>query len=55
MIWFTHGLAEVMAADQVLVMCKGRVVWRGQPATLLTMAEEARAWACPSAGNTSRL
>lgn len=44
MIWFTHGLAEVMAADQVLVMCKGRVVWRGHPATLLTMAEEARAW-----------
>lgn len=44
MIWFTHGLAEVMDADQVLVMHGGRVVWRGQPATLLTMAEEARTW-----------
>lgn len=44
MIWFTHGLAEVMTADQVLVMVDGRVVWRGQPAALLRMAEQARAW-----------
>ena len=44
MIWFTHGLAEVMWADQVLVMVDGQIVWRGRPAALLGMAEEARAW-----------
>ena len=33
-----------MTADQVLVMVDGRVVWRGHPTALLTMAEEARAW-----------
>ena len=44
MIWFTHGLAEVLTADQVLVMVDGRIVWRGRPAALLSMAEQARAW-----------
>ena len=44
MIWFTHNLAEVMAADQVLVIAAGRVVWRGQPAALLAMAGQVRAW-----------
>ena len=44
MIWFTHGLAEVLAADRVLVMVAGRVVWSGPPVKLLTMPEQARAW-----------
>ncbi len=44
MIWFTHGLAEALTADRVLVMVDGRVVWSGPPADLLTMPEQARAW-----------
>ncbi|HHT48309.1 MAG TPA: ATP-binding cassette domain-containing protein [Firmicutes bacterium] len=44
MIWFTHGLAEVLSADLVLVMENGRAVWTGPPGELLAMPEQARAW-----------
>jgi energy-coupling factor transporter ATP-binding protein EcfA2 len=44
LIWFTHSIAEVSTADQVLVMDKGRVVWRGNPAALLAIPAQVMAW-----------
>ena len=43
-IWFTHSLEEVMAADQVMVMANGRMVWLGSPLELLRLPVQARAW-----------
>ena len=44
LIWFTHGIAQVSAADRVLVMVDGRVAWSGTPAALLAMPAQASAW-----------
>ncbi len=43
-IWFTHQLEEVLAADRALVLVNGETVWTGKPRALLQQPETVRSW-----------
>lgn len=41
LLWLSHHLAEVMEADQLLILTAGEVSWEGSPAALLNEGEKA--------------